>query len=343
MRFTAQGAPHQPSAPSVSTLMTKVLIALIPAVLAHIWVFGSGLLIQLVLACFFGLGFEALVLKWRGRRLKPFLSDGSVVVTAMLFALCLPPLTPWWITAIGMLFAVVVAKHLFGGLGYNMFNPAMVGVAVVVIAFPVEFSQWLAPGALTESAMGFPETLAAITQGGLATDPAWDGLTAPTVLDLMRAGLQDQMLVPEITDQAPFGTLSGQGWDLINLALLLGGLWLLWQGVISWHVPVAVAGTTIFLTLPLWLISPDLHPGPLFQLFSGGLLLGAFFIATDPVSGSATFRGKILFGIGVAVLTLAIRRWGGFPDGVAFAVLLMNMWVPLIDRYTRPRVYGHSG
>lgn len=342
MKFKVQGAPHQPSAPRVSTLMIKVLIALIPAIAAHIWVFGWGLLIQLVLACFFGLFFEALALKWRGRKLKLFMSDGSAVVTAVLFAMCVPPLAPWWITATGLLFAIVVAKHMFGGLGYNLFNPAMVGVAVVVIAFPADFSQWLAPLGLAGSPLGFIETLNAILRGGLATGSQWDGITAPTVLDLMRTGLQEQLLIPEITDQAAFGTLSGHGWDLINLALLLGGLWMLWQRVITWHAPAAVIATTIALTLPLWLIAPDLHPSPLFQLFSGGLLLGAFFIATDPVSGSATFKGKIVFGIGVAALTLAIRRWGVFPDGVAFAVLLMNMFVPLIDRYTRPRVYGHS-
>ncbi len=342
MRFKVQGAPHQPSAPRVSALMVKVLIALIPAMLAHVWVFGWGLLIQLALACFFGLFFEALALKSRGRKLKPFVSDGSAIVAAALFALCLPPLTPWWVTATGMLFAILVAKHLFGGLGYNLFNPAMVGVAVVVIAFPGDFSQWLAPRGLDGSPLGFVDTLRAIFQGGLPAGPQWDGITAPTVLDLMRTGLQDQLLVPEITDHAAFGALSGQGWDLINLALLLGGLWMLWQRVITWHAPAAVIVTVLALTLPLWLIAPDLHPSPLFHLFSGGLLLGAFFIVTDPVSGSATFKGKIVFGIGVAALTLAIRRWGDFPDGVAFAVLLMNMFVPLIDRYTRPRVYGHS-
>jgi electron transport complex protein RnfD len=340
MKFTVQGAPHLPTAPKVNVVMTKVVIALMPAIAAHVWVFGPGLLIQIGLACFFGLCFEAVLLQWRGRRLKPFISDGSVVVTAVLLALCLPPLTPWWITATGMLFAVIVAKHLFGGLGYNMFNPAMVGVAVIVIAFPEEFSHWLAPRALSGSVMTFPETLAAIFKGNAATDLGFDALTAPTVLDLMRTGLQAQQLVPEITDQAVFGALSGQGWDVINLAVLLGGLWLLWQRVITWHVPVAVIAATIVLTLPFWIVSPDLHPSPLFQLFSGGLMLGAFFIATDPVSGSATFRGKIVFGIGVAALTLAIRRWGSFPDGVAFAVLLMNIAAPTLDNHTRGRVYG---
>jgi electron transport complex protein RnfD len=342
MPHPVQGAPHLPPASRVNRLMAKVLIALIPALIAHVWFFGWGIFVQIILACLFGIGLEALMLYWRGRRLRLFLTDGSVLVTAVLFAFCLPPLVPWWVNATGMLFAVVVAKHLFGGLGYNLFNPAMVGLAVVIIAFPTEFSQWLAPMSLVDRQPGLMQVVLSILHGQETGTINLDAITMATPLDLMRAGLQDQLLIPEIKGNPVFGNLSGQGWDVVNLAILLGGLWLLWQRVISWHVPIAVVLTVFAVTLPLWLISPDLHPSPIFQLFSGGLLFGAFFIATDPVSGSATPRGKLLFGLGVALLTLAIRRWGGFPEGFAFAILLMNMMVPLIDRFTSPRVYGHA-
>ncbi len=342
MSLSVQGAPHLPPVQRVNTLMGKVLLALVPAVIAHLWFFGWGLIVQICLACTLGIVYEALMLRWRGRRLAPFLTDGSVLVTAVLFAFCLPPLVPWWVNATGMLFAVVVAKHLFGGLGYNLFNPAMVGLAVVIIAFPTEFSQWLAPLGIVDSPAGLSESFLTIIGGQAPNAMGLDAITAATPLDLMRTGLQNQLLIPEIVTSPIFGTLSGKGWDVINLAILLGGTWLLWQRVISWHVPVATLLGVIIVTLPLWLISPDLNPSPVFQLFSGGLLFGAFFIATDPVSGSATPRGKLIFGLGVALLTLAIRHWGGFPEGFAFAILLMNMMVPLIDRYTPPRVYGHS-
>ncbi|MFW5815696.1 MAG: RnfABCDGE type electron transport complex subunit D [Wenzhouxiangella sp.] len=342
MRFPVNGAPHLPPAQRVNQLMGQDILALLPAIAAHWWFFGWGILIQIGLACLFALGFEWIMLRLRQRRARLFLTDGSALVTAVLFALCLPPLSPWWVSATGMLFAVVVAKHLYGGLGYNLFNPAMVGLAAVIIAFPIELSQWLAPRGLVDAPPDLLESLLAVMRASAPETLRWDAITTATPLDRLRTGLQEQRLISEIDSHPVFGAVAGRGWDWIGLAILLGGLWLAWRRVISWHVPAAVIVTTLAVTLPLWLVAPDLHPGPLQQLFSGGLLLGAFFIATDPVSGSATPRGKLLFGVGVALLTLAIRRWGGFPDGVAFAVLLMNMLVPLVDRYTRPRVYGYA-
>ncbi|MFP4336255.1 MAG: RnfABCDGE type electron transport complex subunit D [Wenzhouxiangella sp.] len=342
MRFAASGAPYLPPTRRVHHLMGLVLLALLPAIAAHAWWFGWGILIQLALASLFAVGFETLMLRLRRRRLAPFLGDGSVVVTAVLFALCVPPLAPWWVSATGMLFAVVIAKHLYGGLGYNLFNPAMVGLAAVIIAFPIDFSQWLAPRGLVEAPPGLLESLHAVLTGRPPETLNWDAATSATPLDRLRTGLQDQLLIAEIRIHPVFGALAGRGWDWIGLGILAGGLYLIWQRVITWHVPTAMVVTTLAASLPVWLIAPDLHPSPLHELFAGGLLLGAFFIATDPVSGSATPRGKLLFGVGVALLTLAIRRWGGFPDGVAFAVLLMNMLVPLVDRYTRPRVYGYA-
>ena len=341
MQFGLAGAPHQAPSTSVSGLMQQVLLALLPAVLAHVWFFGWGIVVQISLAVCFGLIFEWLMLRARRRPVGLFLGDYSVVVTAVLFALCLPPLAPWWVAATGMLFAVVIAKHLYGGLGYNLFNPAMVGFAAVIITFPLELSQWLLPRAIGPGLPSLGETVQAVLSGRAPASLDWNAVTGATPLDLLRSGAQQGLLVPEIREQAVFGSFGGRGWGWIALAYAAGGLWLLQRRVISWHVPLAVLLTTLIVSTPAWLFGPDIHPSPLTQLLSGALVVAAFFIATDPVSGSATPLGKLVFGAGVALITLAIRRYGGFPDGVAFAILLMNMLVPLIDRYTRPRSYGH--
>ncbi|NBB92723.1 MAG: RnfABCDGE type electron transport complex subunit D [Gammaproteobacteria bacterium] len=341
MKFATSGAPFQPPATTVGGVMRQVLYALVPAVAAHVWYFGPGILFQLLLAVGFAVGLEAAMLKLRDRPLGPFLSDYSAVVTGVLFALCMPPLAPWWIAAVGMVFAIVVAKHLYGGLGYNLFNPAMVGFAAVIIAFPLELSQWLLPRQLSPGIPGFLETAQAIFTGALPDSTRLDAVTGATPLDELRTGVTENLAISEIRDAPIFGDFGGLGWEWIANFYALGGFYLLWRRVISWHVPVAVIATTIVVSTPLWLLGPDTHPSPLQHIFSGALVLGAFFIATDPVSGCSTMRGKLVFGAGVAILTLVIRRWGGYPDGVAFAILLMNMAAPLTDRLTRPRTYGH--
>lgn len=341
MRFPVAGAPHVPPMQTVGGVMRQVLYALVPGIAAHAWFFGYGILFQIALATAFALALEAAMLKLRDRPLRPFLSDYSAVVTAVLFALCMPPLAPWWIAATGMVFAIVVAKHLYGGLGYNLFNPAMVGFAAVIVAFPMELSQWLAPRSLSPGLPGFWQTAQAVLTGTLPDALTWDAITEPTPLDALKTGVAENRLVPEIRSAEIFGDFGGQGWEWIANFYALGGLWLIWRRVISWHVPVATLVTVVAVSTPQWLAGPDTNPSPLQHVFSGALVLAAFFIATDPVSGSATMRGRLLFGAGVAMLTLAIRRFGGYPDGVAFAVLLMNTAVPLIDRITRPRTYGH--
>lgn len=341
-RFEQAGAPHQPPNSTVAGMMQQVLFALVPAIAAHWWYFGPGILFQIVLACGFAVLFEAVMVRARGRSVSMALSDYSAVVTGVLFALCLPPLAPWWIAATGMLFGIVIAKHLYGGLGYNLFNPAMVAFAAVIIAFPLELSQWLAPRQLSVGLPGLLETLQAIATGQVPASLDWDAISQATPLDLLRAGVGENLLVTEIRSDPVFGDFGGLGWEWIANWYAIGGLWLIYRRVISWHVPVAVLATTIVLSTPLWLLGPDIHPSPPQHIFSGALVIAAFFIATDPVSGASTLRGKLLFGAGVAVITLAIRRFGAYPDGVAFAVLLMNMFVPLIDRYTRPRAYGHA-
>ena len=340
-RFELAGAPHQPPATSVGGVMRQVLYALVPAIAAHWWFFGPGILIQILLAVGFALLFEAAMLRLRRRPVGLFLADYSAVVTGVLFALCLPPLAPWWIACIGMLFGIVLAKHAYGGLGYNLFNPAMVAFAVVIVAFPLELSQWLLPRSLSPGLPGLLETAQAIFTGQLPASVSIDAVTGATPLDALRTGVTEARSISEIRSRPIFGDFGGVGWEWIANFYALGGLYLLWRRVISWHVPVAVIATTVLVSTPLWLFGPDTHPSPLQHLFSGALVLAAFFIATDPVSGCSTPRGKLLFGAGVAILTLAIRRWGGYPDGVAFAVLLMNTAAPLIDRLTKTRTYGH--
>jgi len=341
VRFSVSGAPFQPPAVTVGGVMRQVLYALVPAVAAHIWFFGYGILFQIALAVGFALGFEAIMLKLRDRPVRRFLSDYSAVVTGVLFALCMPPLAPWWIAVTGMLFAIVIAKHFYGGLGYNLFNPAMVGFAAVIVAFPMELSQWLLPRSLSPGLPGLLETGRAVLTGSIPAGLDVDAVTGATPLDALRTGVRQSLLVSEIRQAPIFGDFGGRGWEWIANFYALGGLYLIWRRVISWHVPVAVIVTTVVVSTPLWLLGPDIHPSPAQHLFSGALVLAAFFIATDPVSGCSTMRGRLVFGAGVAVLTLVIRRWGGYPDGVAFAVLLMNMAAPLIDRLTRPRTYGH--
>ena len=339
--YHSTGAPHMPPKFTVAGVMQTVLVALVPGVVAHIWFFGPGLVIQLILAVSFALGFETAMLKLRNQPMRLFLGDYSAVVTAVLFALCIPPLAPWWITLIGMLFAIVVAKHLYGGLGHNVFNPAMVGYVVVLISFPQELTQWLPPQSIAETVPDFQDCLVAIMTGQLPVNMLWDAITQATPLDTLRTGLDSGRTVSEIRLSPVFGDFGGIGWEWIANWYFLGGLFLLYRRIISWQVPVAVIGSILLFSLPAYLMNPGNNAMPLQQVFSGALILGAFFIATDPVSGCASAWGRIWFGVGVAVITLVIRRWGGYPDGIAFGVLLMNMAAPLIDRYTRPRAYGY--
>lgn len=339
-RFPTGSAPHMPATPTVSGVMGQVLLALVPGIAMYTWFFGPGVLIQILLATAFALLFETLALRWRGRRLRPFIADGSAVVTAVLFALCIPPMAPWWIAAVGMAFAIGLGKHLYGGLGQNPFNPAMVGYVVVLICYPAAMTQWLSPREIAAVVPDLAATLQAISTGTLPAPLSLDAISRATPLDSLKSGVEAGRFVSEIRTAPVFGDFGGRGWEWIANAYALGGLWLVYRRIITWHVPVAVIASVIAISLPSWLLDPGANPEPLQHIFSGGLVLGAFFIATDPVSGCASPRGRLVFGAGVGIITLVIRRWGGYPDGVAFAVLLMNMAAPLIDRYTRPRVYG---
>ncbi len=329
-RFDTAGAPHVAPSRSVRGVMGLVLLALLPGVIAHAVFFGPGILLQVVLACAFALALEALMLQLRRQPLRPYLTDLSAPLAAVLFALCLPPLAPWWIAAIGMLAAIVVAKHLYGGLGHNLFNPAMVGFAVVLVSFPLELSRWPAAG----TTPGLGDALSSILTG-IAPGPGWDAIAEPTPLDAAR-GARVQGLTPAE------GAVDAGAWRWLALAYLGGGLFLLWRKVITWQVPIAMLGTLALVGGALHAWEPDQFASPLQHALTGGAMLCAFFIATDPVSGCTTPRGRLWFGAGVALLLIVIRQWGAYPDGVAFAVLLMNCAAPWIDLHTRPRIYGED-
>ncbi len=338
--FETGGAPHFPPHSTVSRVMLQVIFALVPAIAAHAWFFGPGILVQIILAAGFAVGFEAFMLKIRRKPLRLFLEDFSAILTAILFALCIPPLAPWWIALTGMLFAIVVAKHLYGGLGHNMFNPAMVGYVVVLISFPQAMTAWLPPSSITPNSLELGDVLITIFSGQPPGGLTWDAITEATPLDSIRTSVASGKMISEARQSPIFGDFGGLGWEWVANWYALGGLWLLWRRIISWHVPVTMTGIVLVLGTMAYLADPGSNPAPLQHVFSGALLIGAFFIATDPVSGCASNRGRLIFGAGVGVITLIIRRWGGYPDGVAFAVLLMNMAAPLIDRYTRPRIFG---
>ena len=340
-KFDTGAAPHVPPLSTVAHVMQQLLYALLPGITAYVWFFGPGILVQILLAVIFALLFETLMLKARKQPLKQFLGDWSAVVTGVLFALCMPPLAPWWVALVGMLFAIVVAKHLYGGLGQNMFNPAMVGYVVVLISFPQVMALWTPPTSIASHSLSIADVLSTIFTSNLPHGLTWDAVSEATPLDAIRTSLASGRMVSEARQSPVFGTFGGLGWEWIANMYALGGFWLLWRRIISWHVPVTMISSVVVLGLVANLVDPGTSTQSLQQVFSGGLVLGAFFIATDPVTGCTSTRGRLIFGLGVGIIILSIRRWGGYPDGVSFAILLMNMAAPLIDRYTRPRIFGH--
>ena len=343
MRFETSAAPHVIAGFTVPRVMFQVLLALLPVSVAHVLVFGPGLLLQLAVACPTALACEAAALRWRGHAAGSFLRDGSVLVTAALLALCVTPLLPWWLTAAGVAAAVLLGKHAFGGLGQNAFNPAMVGYVALLVSCPAEMTRWPLPlvdGAHSWGALA-TLTVHSFYAGTSAIVPPWDAYTGATALDSLRTGLGQRYTMGEILSRPQFGALGGAGFQWINVAALAGGAFLLARGIVRWHIPVAFLGGLLLPAAVAHGLDPGANAGPLFHAFSGATMLGACFIATDPVSAATSDRGRLVYGLGIGLLVFLMRRWGVYPDGVAFAVLLMNAAVPLIDRYTVPRIHGH--
>lgn len=349
MSFFIASSPHAHNKKSTSAIMRTVLLCGLPGVTTLCYFFGWGVLIQLLLACATAVVAEALVLLLRKRPLAPYLRDNSALLTGFLLGVAIPPLAPWWIIIIGTLFAVVVAKHLYGGLGQNLFNPAMVGYVVLLISFPVQMTTWLPPDALSAHSLSITDVMTAIFTGhttdGFSVNQlrmSVDGVTMATPLDTIKTALAGGRTVTEAMNSSVFGAVAGYGWFWVNLAFLAGGLWMVRQRIISWHIPAAMLGALFVMSVLGFIFAPDRVASPVVHLFSGATMLGAFFIATDPVSASTTPKGRLWFGAGIGILVYLIRTWGGYPDGVAFAVLLANLCVPLIDYYTQPRTYGHG-
>ena len=326
---------------SVSTIMLLVLAALLPAIIVYYFYFGSAILISLALASITALVAEAAMLRLRNYPLKYFLTDGSAILTAWLLALSIPPLAPWWLIVVGTAFAIIVAKHLYGGLGNNLFNPAMVGFAVLMISFPSTMTQWPAPLLLSQHPVGFSEALQYYFSGTLQ-GVRLDATTMATPLDTLKTQLNLQHTVGEVTKMPIFGNFGGQGTEAIAAMYLLGGLFLWQRRIISWHIPVSFLAVLALVAALFNGIDPNRYATPMFHLFTGGAMLGAFFIATDYVTSPTTPLGKLIFGASAGFLVYVIRVFGGYPEGIAFAVLIMNAAVPLIDTYTQPRVFGHD-
>ena len=340
MPFTLRSAASLPRQHDVQQIMAQVLLALVPGTLAMWWFFGWGILINILLASGTALLAEGLFVRLRGRDPRIPLSDLSALLTAWLFALALPPLLPWWQTVLGILFGIVVAKQLFGGLGYNPFNPAMAAYVFLLISFPVSMTRWLPPDLLANYSLSLGESLQAIFSHSLPTGITWDAITSATPLDHMRTELAQNRMISEIRTHPLWGDYGARGWEWIANWFLLGGLFLVWRRVINWRIPGSMLGALLLISGFFWLLDPETHPFPAFHLFSGATILGAFFIATDPVSASTTPRGQLIYGALIGLLVFIIRTWGGYPDAVAFAVLLMNMAAPTIDYYTQPKVFG---
>ena len=324
MEFVRREAPYMAPVANVPAMMLHVLVAIVASV--------------------FCVGSEALMMHARGRNPETALADFSVLVTAALLAFALPSLTPWWVTATASIFAVVVAKHLYGGLGFNIFNPAMVGYVVILVAFPMEMNLWVAPeiGDIDYIELTILQTVTYTLTGSLPDALTFDAISRATPLDAMQSGLRNMRTYAEIRTNPLMGDFGGRGWEWIGNFVAVGGFWLLVKKVIRWQIPTGVFVGLLAPATIMHLIDPGTNAGPGFHLFSGAAILCAFFIATDPVSAATSPKGRFIYGVGIGLLIFFIRKWGAYADGVAFAVLLMNMATPAIDYITRPHIVGHD-
>lgn len=341
MSLIRMSSPHVYKSNTTANVMRLVLLATLPGIIALTFFFGWGTLIQIAWAGLLALAFEAAILKLRRRPLGFYLSDGSALVTALLLAVAIPPFAPWWVTAVGVFVAIVIAKHLYGGLGQNPFNPAMVAYALLLISFPVEMTRWTEPFVLNGEGWpvaSFMDTLGAIF--GSAEHLWYDSFTGATPLDELR---HRGGLTTEETWRQSLVLSQGIGaWHAVSAAWLMGGIFLLYRKIITWHAPISMLLALAICASMFYGYDPDNYASPFFHLSTGATMLAAFFIITDPVSSATSNRGRIIFGACIGVLVFIIRTWGNYPDGVAFAVLLMNLAAPFIDLYSQPRSYGHS-
>ena len=330
-------SPHAHGPLTTATVMRMVLLATLPGLLALTYFFGFGTLVNILFGCMVAVACEAAVLKLRKRPLGFYLNDASALVTATLLGIALPPYAPWWLILVGVAFAILIAKHLYGGMGYNPFNPAMVGYVVLLISFPLEMTTWAAPlGISPGSTPGLLQALQACF-----TPMSIDITTMATPLDLLKQN--QSLLIEDLWLQDPlFGRWAGRGWEWANIGFLAGGLWLLYKRIFTWHAPIAMLASLGLLSALFYDSGSSASAGsPLFHLLSGATMLGAFFIVTDPVTSAVSNRGRLIYGAAIGALVFIIRVWGNYPDAIAFSVLIMNFAAPFVDHYTQPVTYGH--
>lgn len=342
---TPLGGPFTHSGASITRTMMLVMAGLLPATIFGLYQFGWPAIFLFAVTIASAAFAEFLALRIAGKPVAPFLTDGSAVLTGWLIAMSLPPWAPWWIGFLGAFIAILLAKHPFGGIGQNLFNPAMAARTVLLISFPVEMTRFVAPMPLGSSdAPDFLNGLA-LTFG---IGPHFDAVSSASFLGSVKTQLGQARLLPDILagDYHPFalafGTVPGSAGETSALFLLAGGLFLLATRVITWHIPAAMIVTMAVLSGIFHMVDPNHFLGPFNELASGTFIFATFFIATDYVTAPATNAGKLIFGAGVAALTFLIRSFAAYPEGVAFSILLMNATVPLIDHTIRPRIYGRT-
>ncbi len=317
-------SPHLHTKMNVQKLMYAVIISLMPAMALSIYYYGIGALIVTSTAIVSAVFFEWFIVKFLLKE-EPTIRDGSAIITGLLLAFNLPSNLPVWIVVIGTLVAIGIGKLSFGGLGQNIFNPALVGRVFLLISFPVQMTSWPLPG----NRMAY-----------------LNAVTGATPLGTMKEGLKNGENMDVIFEKIPpymdmfDGAMRGSLGEISALLLILGGVYMLYKKVITWHIPVSILSTILFITTLLWLVNPQAYPDPLFHLITGGLMLGAIYMATDYVTSPMSSSGKIVFGVGVGVLTVVIRIWGAYPEGVSFAILIMNAFVPIINNSFKPKLFG---
>jgi electron transport complex protein RnfD len=321
--------------------MQQVLLACVPGLTALVFFFGWGTLLNVLWLVPCALALEAAALYFRQRDVLLHLRDWSAVITAILLGLSIPPTTPWWLSLLGISAAILVAKHLFGGLGNNTLNPAMLGFAIMLLLFPDYMNRWLEPAGINDSLPSLLDSLR--TFAGGEPEAGIDAYTGATLLDSFREQ-QGNNLFNEFWNASPLsGQWSAIGWEWVNTGFMMGGIFLIYRRIISWHIPVSLLASLAILALLFHDGgSSQSHGSPLMHLFAGGTMLGAFFIATDPVTAAASGRGQLIYGALIGGLIFALRAWSSYPGGVAFAVLCGNFAVPLIDSATRPRTFGRA-
>lgn len=337
-------SPHAHAPVSIGKVMGTVLLALTPATLFGFWLYGWPAINLWAVSLIAALAGEAFVVRLQGRAVRPVLMDGSGILTAWLLAISLPPFAPWWIAVLGSLFAVVIGKQVFGGLGQNVFNPAMAARVMLLISFPLEMTTWVAPAPLGSAhAPGWLEGLRITFMGQPLDGMASASLLGHVKTEFTRGAGLDQALAGYYAPfDALWGSRAGSLGETAALLILLGGLFLIARRIITWHAPVAMLLGVAVPALVFNAVDGSHYAGPVYHLLSGGLMLGAFFIVTDPVTSPNTATGQLIFGFGCGLMTWIIRTWGGYPEGVAFAVMIMNTITPLIDQYVKPRIYGRD-